>query len=45
MNGVHEVDKELFFKLNKGERRGHNKKLYKRRFGLDVRKYFSVTEL
>ena len=41
----YEVNKELFFKLDKGETSIHNKKLYKRRFGLDVRKYFSVTEL
>jgi len=30
---------ELFFQLNAGDRRGHDHKLFKKRFRLNVRKY------
>ena len=29
----------LFFHLDEGDRRGHDQKLFKERFGLNVRKY------
>jgi len=42
MNGlIYDVGRELFLKLDDGGSRRHKKKLYKRRFGLNVRKYFS----
>jgi len=46
MYGIYYIDRgEFFFKLDDGDRRGHNKKLWKRRFRLHVRKIFLVTEL
>jgi len=39
MNSIYDVHSELFFHLDEGERRGHEKKLFKKRFRLDVRKY------
>ena len=39
MNSIYDVHRELFFHLDKGGRRGHEKKLFKKRFRLDVRKY------
>ena len=39
MNSIYDVYSELFFKLDEGGRRGHEKKLFKKRFRLDVRKY------
>jgi len=39
MNGIYDVHSELFFHLDEGGRRGHEKKLFKKRFRLDVRKY------
>jgi len=39
MNGLYDVNREMFFKLDISGRRGHNMKLFKRRFRLDVRKF------
>ena len=39
MNSIYDVRSELFFHLDEGGRRGHEKKLFKKRFKLDVRKY------
>ena len=37
MNGLYDVNRKMFFKLDVSGRRGHNMKLFKRRFRLDVR--------
>jgi len=37
MNGLYNVNREMFFKLDVSGRRGHNMKLFKKRFRLDVR--------
>ena len=39
MNSIYDVHSELVFHLDEGGRRGHEKKLFKKRFRLDVRKY------
>jgi len=39
MNSIYDVHSEVFFHLDEGGRRGHEKKLFKKRFRLDVRKY------
>jgi len=39
MNSIYDVHSELFFHLDEDGRRGHEKKLFKKRFRLDVRKY------
>jgi len=39
MNSIYDVHSELFFHLDEGGRRGHEKKLFNKRFRLDVRKY------
>jgi len=39
MNGLYDVNREMFFKLGVSGREGHNMKLFKRRFRLDVRKF------
>ena len=33
------INPELFFQLDDGDRRGHDQKLFKQRFRLNVRKY------
>jgi len=38
MNGEYDLNHDLFFQLECG-RRGHDQKLFKRRFRLDIRKY------
>ena len=38
MNSIYDVHSELFFQLNECGRRKHEKKLFKKRFRLDVRK-------
>jgi len=38
INGLYDVNREMFFKLDISGRRGHNMKLFNRRFRLDVRK-------
>ena len=43
MNGKYDLNRELFFQLDEGGRRGHNQKLFKKRFRLDIRKYASVS--
>jgi len=35
----YDINPELFFQLDEGERRGHDHKLFKKRFRLNVRKY------
>ena len=45
INGVHDINSEYFFEFDAGERRGHNQKLFKKRFRLDLRKMHLVTEL
>jgi len=39
MNGEYDFNRDLFFLLEKGGRRGHDDKLFKRRFRLHTRKY------
>ena len=39
LNGYYNIDKGLFFDLDDGGRRGHELKLFKRRFHLDNRKF------
>ena len=39
LNGYYNIDKGLFFDLDDGGRRGHELKLFKRRFHLDTRKF------
>ena len=39
MKGMYDIDSELFFQLDDGGRRGHDQKLFKRRFRLDTRKF------
>ena len=36
-NGKYDINPELFFQLDEGCQRGHDQKLFKKRFGLDVR--------
>jgi len=38
-NGMYNIDRELFFTMDDGGRRGHDQKLFKRRFRLDINKY------
>jgi len=46
INNYYNIDASLFFQFDEGERRGHSKKLYKRRNRLDTRKYvFANLEL
>ena len=35
----YDINPELFFQLDEGDRRGHDHKLFKKRFRLNVRKY------
>jgi len=39
MNGEYSLNCDLFFQLEEGCKRGHDQKLFKRRFRLDIRKY------
>jgi len=39
MNGEYDLNSDLFFPLEEGGRRGHDQKLFKRRFRIDIRKY------
>ena len=39
INGNYDIDTDIFFELDEGGRRGHSKKLFKRRCRLDVRKF------
>ena len=39
VNRKYDINPELFFQLNEGDRRGHDHKLFKKRFRLNVRKY------
>jgi len=39
LNGFYNINKGLFFDLDDGGRTGHEKKLLKRRFRLDTRKF------
>ena len=39
LNRSYTVDADIFFEYDKGNRKGHSKKLFKRRSRLDVRKY------
>ena len=39
VNRKYDINPELFFQLDEGDRRGHDQKLFKRRFRLNVRKY------
>jgi len=45
MNGVYDINGDLFFQLDEGGRRGHDQKLFKKRFRLNISKYFLITEL
>ena len=38
-NGKYRINSESFFKYDEGGRRGHSKKLFKKRTRLDVKKY------
>ena len=39
MNGVYDINGDLFFKLDEGGKRGHDQKLFKKRFRLNISKY------
>jgi len=39
INGCYNLQSDLFFTYDEGQRRGHSKKLYKKRCRLDLRKY------
>ena len=39
LNGNYRVDKDLFFVPDDGGRRGHSRKLFKRRCKLDIKKF------
>jgi len=39
MNGVYDINGDLFFQLDEGGRRVHDQKLFKKRFRLNIRKY------
>ena len=39
VNRKYDANPELFFQLDEGDRRGHDQKLFKKRFRLNVRKY------
>jgi len=39
INGCYNLQSDLFFTYDEGQRRGHSKKLYKKRSRLDLRKY------
>ena len=39
MNGKYDINRDLFLKIDVDSLRGHDKKLFKRRFRLDVRKF------
>jgi len=39
VNRKYDINPELFFQLDEGDRRGHDHKLFKKRFRLNVRKY------
>jgi len=39
VNRKYDLNPELFFQVDEGDRRGHDQKLFKKRFRLTVRKY------
>jgi len=39
MNGFYNINRDLFFELDNVGHRGHKKKLFKRRFRLDTKKF------
>jgi len=39
MDGEYDLNRNLFFHLQESSRRGHDQKLFNRRFRLDIRKY------
>ena len=39
VNRKYDINPELFFQLDNGDRKGHDHKLFKKRFRLNVRKY------
>ena len=39
VNRKYDINPELFFQLDEGDRRGHDQKMFKKRFRLNVRKY------
>ena len=39
VNRKYDINPELFFQVDEGDRRGHDQKLFKKRFRLNVRKY------
>ena len=39
VNRKYDINPELFFQLDEGDRRGHDQKLFKKRFRVNVRKY------
>ena len=46
VNTKYDINPELFFQLDEGNRRGHDHKLFKKRFRVNVRKYvFSNRDL
>ena len=40
VNRKYDINPDLFFQMDEGDRRGHDYKLFKKRFRLNVRKYF-----
>ena len=45
VNRKYDIYAELFFQLDEGDGRGHDQKLFKKRFKLNVRKYAFSIEL
>jgi len=39
MNGIYDINGDLFFQLDEGGRRCHDQKLFKKRFRLNISKY------
>ena len=39
MNGMYDINGDLFFQLDEGGRRGHDQKLFKKRFRLNISKH------
>ena len=44
IKGQYDVHRDLWFELGEGGRRGHDQKLFKRRFRLDSRKYSVIVQ-
>jgi len=45
VNGKYSINSESFFEYDVGRRRGHSKKLFKKRIRLDVKKYSFINRV